>query len=369
MKIVDVTLKMFLWDGFEPVVYGPNVRSSATSSEMGLVEISTDEGVSGYSFLGASYSSAKADAQRFIDVIRPLLIGENPLERERLHKRMWGRHRAATVRAISAADVALWDLAGRAANMPIHALLGTYRDSIPAYISSPAHSTPEGYRDEALSWKERGVTAYKLHVPSPWRRDIEACRAVRDAVGPGYVLMLDASWSYDYPTALKVGRALEELDFLWYEDPLGEWDIPSYVKLKQKLDIPLMATELPFAGLETYSVWLTAQATDYLRGGVAFKGGITNAIKTAHLAEAFGMNYEIHHGTNSINNVANLHVAMAIKNCDYLEVVVPEKNNKYGLVEDLKIDRDGHLHAPMKPGLGVEIDFSHIEKKKLALLR
>jgi len=368
MKITDVTLKMFLWDGFKPVVYGPNVRSNATSSEIGLVEISTDEGVSGFSFLGASYSSASQDAQRFIDMIKPVLMGENPLEREKLHKRMWGRHRGAGVRAVAAADVALWDLAGRAAGMPIHALLGTYRDSILAYISSPAHETNEGYVEEVLHWKERGAKAYKLHIPLPWQRDVAACTAVRDAVGPDFTLMLDASWAYDYPTAIKVGRALEELDFLWLEDPLGEWEVSNYVKLKQKLSIPLMATELPFAGLETYSVWLMAQATDYLRGGVAAKGGITNAIKTAHLAEAFGMNYEIHHGMNSINNVANLHVAMAIRNCDYLEVVTPEANNKYGLVEDLEIDRDGLIHAPTEPGLGVEIDFDFIEKRKLAIL-
>ena len=80
------------------------------------------------------------------------------------------------------------------------------------------------------------------------------------------------------------------------------------------------------------------------------------------------MNYEIHHGTNSLNNVANLHVAMAIANCDYLEVVTPAANNKYALVDDLEIDRDGLIHAPTGPGLGVEIDFALIERKKLGTL-
>lgn len=369
MKIVDVTLTMFLWDGFSPVVYGPMVKSAATSSEMALVEIRTDEGVTGHAFLGASYSTAKADAQRFIDMLKPLVMGENPLDRERLHKKMWARVRSIPVRCISAMDIALWDLAGKAAGMPIHALIGTYRKSIPAYISSPAYDRIEDYCDEVLEWKARGVTAYKLHIPLPWQRDIEACTAVRKAVGDGFALMLDSSWAYNYYQALKVGRAIDELGYLWFEDPLSEWEIPNYIKLKQKLDIPIMATEAPFAGLETYSVWLTNQATDYLRGGVAFKGGITNALKTAHLAEAFGMNYELHHGTNSLNNVANLHVAMAIANCDYFEVVTPAANNKYGLVEDIEIDSDGLIQAPTAPGLGVQIDFALIERKKLAVLR
>jgi len=368
VKIVDVRLTMFLWDGFEPVVYGPMVKSAATSSEIGLVEIRTDDGITGHAFLGASYSTAKNDAQRFIDMLKPLLMGENPLERERLHKKMWARNRGIPIRCISAADIALWDIAGKAAGLPIHALIGTYRNSIPAYISSPAYDRIEDYVEEVLAWKERGVTAYKLHVPLPWQRDVEACTAVRKAVGDDFALMLDSSWAYEYPAALKVGRAIEELGYLWFEDPLKEWEIPNYIKLKQKLDIPIMATEAPFAGLETYAIWLTSQATDYLRGGVAFKGGITNALKTAHLAEAFGMNYEIHHGTNSLNNVANLHVAMAIANCDYLEVVTPAANNKYALANDLEIDHAGLIHAPTGPGLGVEIDFALIERKKLGVL-
>lgn len=369
MKITDVSITLFEWDGFGPVVYGPTVASAATRSTLGLVRIDTDAGVSGHAFLGAAYAPATIDAQRFMDVFAPLLLGQNPLERERLHKLMWARVRGVSVRALSAADIALWDLAGNHAGMPVHALLGSYRSAIPAYISSPAHPTPQAYCDEALAWKERGVRGYKLHIAGPWQGDVAACAAVRRAVGDGYPLMLDAGWSYDYTTALRVGRALEDLDYDWFEDPLTEWDIPGYVKLRQKLDVPLMATELPFAGLETYSVWLTAQATDYLRGSVAFKGGITNAIKTAHLAEAFRMNYEIHHGANSLNNVANLHVAMAIRNCDWLEVLVPEANNKWGLVEDLRIDRDGLVHAPQRPGLGVEIDFDLIRRRTLGVLR
>jgi L-alanine-DL-glutamate epimerase-like enolase superfamily enzyme len=191
---------------------------------------------------------------------------------------------------------------------------------------------------------------------------------VRRAVGDDYPLMLDATWSYDYPSAVRVGHALDALDFHWFEDPLAEWNIHGYVKLRQKVRVPLMATELPFGGLDQYAPWILAQATDFLRGDVCFKGGITTCVKTAHLAEAFGMNYELHHGCNSLNNVAILHIAMAIRNCEYFEVLLPDAANKFGLIEDIAVDAQGLVHAPTGPGLGVAIDFERIKRNTQALL-
>jgi L-alanine-DL-glutamate epimerase-like enolase superfamily enzyme len=96
--------------------------------------------------------------------------------------------------------------------------------------------------------------------------------------------------------------------------------------------------------------WIINRATDYLRGDVAVKGGITALIKTAHLAEGFDMNFEVHHGGNSLNNVANLHVIMAIKNCEHFEVLLPAEAQKYGLVQDIEVDGSGLVHAPTAPG-------------------
>ena len=142
----------------------------------------------------------------------------------------------------------------------------------------------------------------------------------------------------------------------------------NYVKLRQQLAIPLMATEYSPGGFGAYAPWLMSQATDYLRGDVAVKGGITACLKTAHLAEAFHMNYEVHHGGNSLNNAANLHVIMAIKNCEYFEVLLPSGAQKYGLVEDIDPDEDGFVHAFNEPVLGAQIDFELIERKQTALL-
>jgi L-alanine-DL-glutamate epimerase-like enolase superfamily enzyme len=186
--------------------------------------------------------------------------------------------------------------------------------------------------------------------------------AVRKAVGDGYKLMLDSSWLYTFPEALRVGRAIEELGFHWFEDPLPEEDIYNYVKLRQKLEIPLMATESSPGAFHAYQTWIMNQATDYLRGDVAVKGGITACIKTAHLAEAFRMTYEIHHGGNSLNNIANLHVMCAIPNSELFEVILPDEVQKFAVIDDLQVGPDGMVHVPQKPGLGVEIDFDLIRR-------
>jgi L-alanine-DL-glutamate epimerase-like enolase superfamily enzyme len=367
MKIVDVKMTLFTWADLPQVRYAPIVKMGG-SVRLGLLAVTTDDGIVGHAFLGSSNRSAERDSQGLIEYLKPVIMGQNPLERERLAGELWNAAHGVGVPAIGAVDVALWDIAGKAANMPIYHLLGSYRDSVPAYASSPAFDSPEEYRDMALKYKSEGWRAYKIHAPHPWRSDIAVCEAVRAAVGDGYPLMLDATWSYDYPTALRVGRAIQDLDFYWYEDPLAKWHIDGYVKLRQNLHIPLMATELPPGGLEQYSPWLLAQATDFLRGDVWLKGGITTCMKAAHVAEAFNMNFEIHHGGNSLNNVANLHVAMAIKNCEYFEVLLPDEVNKYGLVHDIEIDADGLVHAPTGPGVGAEIDFDLIRRNTYAVL-
>jgi L-alanine-DL-glutamate epimerase-like enolase superfamily enzyme len=129
-----------------------------------------------------------------------------------------------------------------------------------------------------------------------------------------------------------------------------------------------MATEHSPGGFHDYAIWITSQATDYLRGDVAVKGGISACLKIACLADAFRMNYELHHGGNSLNNVANLHVMCAIPNSEFLEVILPDHIQKYAVIDDLEIEADGTVRVPQKPGLGVQIDFDLIRSRTIAAL-
>jgi L-alanine-DL-glutamate epimerase-like enolase superfamily enzyme len=368
MKITDVTLTLFAWDDIPATTYGRHTGRFSGQSQLGLVTITTDGGLQGHAFLGSAMRGAHMDGHSLIHYLKPLVMGQDPLDRERLYQAMAQRIRNTTYRAIGAMDIALWDIGGKAANLPIHRLLGSYRTSVPAYASSAVLPSKEAYAEEAGAFRRDGWTAYKIHPPTDPAVDIEVCRAVRRAVGDAYTVMLDSTWAYQYPEALRVGKVAEELGLYWYEDPLADDDLLSYVKLKQQLSIPILATEYTPGGLTAYAPWLVHQATDYLRGDVAVKGGITALVKTAHLAEAFHMNYEIHHGGNSLNNVANLHVIMAIRNCEFFEVLLPAGAQKYGLAQDVEVDRQGRVHAFDGPGLGAAIDFALIARKKTAVL-
>jgi L-alanine-DL-glutamate epimerase-like enolase superfamily enzyme len=368
MKITDVHLTLFGWDDIPATRYGIHTGTFSGASQLGLVTVETDEGVKGHAFLGSAMRGAHLDGQSLIQYLKPVVLGQDPLARERLYQAMWQKNRQTTLRAIGALDVALWDIAGKVTGLPIHRLLGSYRSSAPAYASSAVLPSKEAYAEEASRFKSEGWTAYKIHPPTDPAVDAEVCRAVRCALGDGFTVMLDPTWAYQYPEALRVGKVIEELGFYWYEDPLADDDLLSYVKLKQHLVIPILATEYAPGGLTAYAPWLVHQATDYLRGDVAVKGGITALVKAAHLAEAFHMNFEIHHGGNSLNNVANLHVTMAIRNCEFFEVLLPAGAQKYGLVQDIEVDKRGLVHAFEGPGLGATIDFGLIERKKIAVL-
>src|SRR5713226_8634133 len=368
MKITDVHLTLFAWDDIPATQYGRHTGKFGGASQLGLLTIATDEGVKGHAFLGSSMRGAHIDGQSLIQYLKPVVLNQDPLERERLYQAMWHKNRQTSYRAIGAMDVALWDIAGKVAGLPIYRLLGSYRESAPAYASSAVLPSKETYAEEATRFKAEGWTAYKIHPPTDPVVDAEVCRAVRRAVGDSFTVMLDSTWAYQYPEALRVGKVVEELGFHWYEDPLADDDLLSYVKLKQLLSNQILATEYSPGGLTAFAPWLVHQATDYLRGDVAVKGGITALVKAAHLAEAFHMNYEVHHGGNSLNNVANLHVIMAIKNCEFFEVLLPAGAQKYGLGQDIEVDKRGLVHAFDGPGLGAAIDFDLIERKKIAVL-
>ena len=334
------------------------------------LKLTTDDGLSG---LGdATLNGRELAVVAYLrEHVVPLLIGRDASSIEDtwqfLYRSAYWRRGPVTMAAIAAVDVALWDLVGKAMGQPIHRLLGTFRESVPAYASSAVLPSAAAYAEQAVEFKEYGWAAYKIHPPTRWQEDIKVCEAVRRAVGD-YTIMLDSTWAYDFPAALRVGRAVQEMNYFWYEDPLHDQDIYNYVKLKQQLSIPILATEYPITGLESYQPWIMNQATDYLRGDVAVKGGITTLVKTAHLAEAFRMTYEVHHGGNSLNNVANLHVIAAIRNTTFFEVLLPDGAQKYGLELDIAVGRDGMVHVPNGPGLGAVIDFKLIQRKKMAVL-
>jgi L-alanine-DL-glutamate epimerase-like enolase superfamily enzyme len=206
-------------------------------------------------------------------------------------------------------------------------------------------------------------------------QDIAVCGQVRMAVGDDYRLMLDSAWAYSYREALDAGFAIQELGFHWYEDPLGPDDIEGYVRLKQHLWIPIVATETTAGGLYALPRWIAARATDALRGDVVIKGGLTGMMKIGALAEAHHLPCEVHDAYNGIGNLATVHLVMAMPACSMYEVLTIHEPRRYdlehlsyGLAEPISIDRDGFVHAPERPGLGIGIDWDLIRSSVIAEL-
>ena len=191
MKITDITLTLFSWESIPSTIYGHHSARPTGKSDLGLLAVTTDEGIIGHAFLGTSSNPASLDGPGLIRFLKPVLMGQNPLDRERLNRLLWGRARAATVRSIGACDVALWDIGGKVANLPIHRLIGTCRDNISAYASSEIHGSIEAYAEQARHYQSTGWAAYKIHPPQRWQEDIKVCEAVRKAVGDDYRIMLE----------------------------------------------------------------------------------------------------------------------------------------------------------------------------------
>lgn len=359
VKIVDVKVQCYSYP--TPALHR---RRFGATQDATIVRIQTDEGLEGYGTARAQGgTSGRVIGEAALTVARPRLVGEDPFQREMLWQRLWALDRSSYLQIFvtGAVDVALWDLAGKALGVPVWKLLGGYREKLPAYASSARHDSEEGYAAEAVAYRARGFTAYKLHPIGDPDRDISTCRAVREAVGSQMVLMLDPSCVYDHQQALRVGRELEKLDFYWYEEPLNDYDIRGYAELCRALDIPVIAAETVAGSIRSTAQFIAMNAADILRADVYWRGGITGVMKTAHLCEAFGIKTEIHHGATPLMDVANLHCSCAMRNCDYFEVLVPEDSYRYGLKQYLEVDREGDVHAPTGSGLGVEIDWDYIE--------
>ena len=155
MKITDVKVTVWEWQDIPPTRYTLSVKSSGTrSTHMALVRIITDEGIEGHAFLGNALSSLGNDANTIIERFKPMLVGQDPLAREKIFQRMMNWAMGPILRVIGAIDVALWDLAGKAAGVPIHKLMGSYRSSVPAYASSAVFEHTEEYAEEAVRYKE-----------------------------------------------------------------------------------------------------------------------------------------------------------------------------------------------------------------------
>ena len=382
MKITDVRVKAFRtyadrWDmGHARLLSKAEILQTVTMIE-------TDEGVTG-TYLGGAFHGIDTegltvtDREMMTHRIRDVLVGQDPFDREMIWKWMWVANIQENVASV--VDNALWDLVGRALNTPVHKLMGGARDRVKAYASTyPNIGKPHVYAEHAIACRNEGYRAYKIHphyfwnpetgTPTPGRpsnikADIETIHLVREAVGPDYVLMYDPWGTYmSLEQAIQVGRELEKLNYYWYEHPMPEYRVESYVRLSRELSIPILSPEIAAGGVFTRAEWILRGAGDMSRIDT-IRGGITGARKTAVVSEAYGLRCEYH-----VGGWANLQVMGATPEdtSEYYEkgLLAPgvdyDASHPYLKNTCDKLDAEGYVTVPTLPGLGYEIEWDYID--------
>lgn len=359
MKITGLTVKTF--------APRPNAHQEvpeyvvASTLRNGVAIVHTDAGIDGVVSAAAGVLEQLAERWRGA---REHIEGQDPFARGRIEallKRRFGW----SGRVLGVLDYGLWDIAGKALGKPVYQLLGATREKVRAYASTIHHASDERFIEIALECVELGYRAIKLHPYCLAADDIRLCRAVREAVGDEVVLMID-SLAYPGPysrrDALRVARVLDELDFLWFEDPLPKTDLDGLAELKRCCQTVQVRMGDKVEDIREYAAMIRRDCLDIVAGPAYF--GIAELMKLAHLAEVHGLKMEPH---DFGGGTASLQVLLAITNGDYYEVAVPHgcrDGNIYpGVYLDLVTpDAAGYVHAPTKPGLGFEIDFAAAEK-------
>jgi L-alanine-DL-glutamate epimerase-like enolase superfamily enzyme len=326
-----------------------------------IIKVETDEGITGM--------VQSERGQLIADLVHRRLkrfIGMDPLMTEYLWHRIWefDRIEEFPIYVLGMLDIACWDIKARAANMPLYKLLGGYEARVPVYASTITWDTMDDFERHIKECRDEGFTAFKLHAWGDVDEDAELSRNLRRWVGDDADLMFDGAAGWDYVQSLKFGHVLEELNYLWYEEPMREFDLPSYTELCRSLDIPVLAAETSDGCHWNTATWIQNRALDMVRIGAKNKGGITGSVKIAHLAESFGMRAQVHSG-----GYANLHLCAAIPNNDYFEIIVFNTDHIKGLKSQTELPiTDGYITVPEEPGIQPHPDWDEIEAKAVTII-
>lgn len=326
-----------------------------------FVKITTDDGLVGWGEALAPVAPEVA-AEIIRQLIAPVLIGRDPLAGDVLWSMMYdlmrdrGHYGGFMLDAISACDIALWDLRGKLLNQPVYQLLGgAYRQPIPCYVSGLPRPDDAGRVALAESWAKKGFTAFKLAAGYGVEADTASVAALRHALGSASPILLDAHWNYTLDQAITLGRKLEDLDAALLEAPLNPEDLDGHARLAAALALPVAIGETERTRYQ-FRPWLTAYAADILQPDVG-RVGISETLKIAHMAEAFNIRVAPHLSVNlGVGIAASIHTAAAIANLYMLEYQPPVFELANTLLENPIVCEQGAYHLPEGVGLGVQIN-------------
>jgi D-galactarolactone cycloisomerase len=340
-----------------------------------LVEIVGEDGLSGW---GEAFGPPLLTAP-VVEFYKPLLIGADAFATELHWQTLYNRLRdhgqkGLAIEALSAVDIALWDLKGRRLGLPVHRLMGgPLRSRVEAYATGfyrKRGGDAAAYLiDEARQRAEAGFGAIKLKLGFGVDEDVRLCRAIRKAVGEKMTVMVDANHAYDATAAIRVGRQIEELDIAWFEEPVPPEDLQGYKQVKSALRIPIAGGEAEFTRWG-FRPLIVERAVDILQPDVCAAGGLSECKKIADMANAFGVRVNPHVWGTGVALAASLHlIAVLPDNPPSLDPIAPllefdqsEHPMRMAMLTEPITHHAGWVEVPGGPGLGIEIDRAAIAK-------
>ena len=343
---------------------------STTKRDAIIVRVQTDAGITGY---GEAHPGRSPGAITSLihSTIAPMLLGMRATDVvgawQRVHRMQLSSHGlgAGASLALSGIDMALWDIRGKAAGMPLYELLGGTRRRLPAYAGGIAlgYQPKESLADEAQGYIERGYKALKLRLGDGATQDIERVLHVRKALGDSVDILTDANTVYTMADARRVLPVLADIRAGWLEEPFACNDFASYRDAAQVTPlVPIAAGENHYTRFE-FAQLLEAGAVKVWQPDLSKCGGITEGVRIAAIASAWRIPINPHSSATGLNHAATLHFMAATENSGYFEACVSKFNpfrDMFGT--QFEIGRDGCVEPPSGPGLGVEVDESLFEK-------
>jgi L-alanine-DL-glutamate epimerase-like enolase superfamily enzyme len=352
-KIDDVSTTLLSIPLKRPVEGHPYLGRRATSN-FAVLQLKTEDGLSGFGLAHTSTIGKARALEIMIHELFPLLLGQSVFDHEQIYLRAHTfftdlGHSGAALQALAAVDIALWDLRGKALNQPLHRLLGTQRERVPCYYSGGLRrqQTIDQLAVDAADIIARGFGGMKLRLGArPFAEDVERVRAVREAIGPNKLLMVDLNWSLTPPEAIRLGRMLEPFDLYWFEDPVARDDFEGLAEVSRALDLRVTFGET-LEKLGEYRLCLEKNAADCYMADVQKVGGIGAWLRIAALLDAWHRPVASH-----VEPEVQVHLVAAAPNGITVEY---NPNHEVLYREKLTIE-DGYLELPHGPGLGCELN-------------
>lgn len=347
-----------------------------------FVEVKTDEGITGWGEVTTTHPVANRAVCAILRELGPMIEGDDPIQIEKIWNKIFRRFtymgsRGASTNAISGIDIALWDIRGKALNQPIYNLLGgAVRDSIELYTHPDPNIGPDEARKQGKEIADSGHKALKFD-PYPSMAEEqngylsgkmdargeaegnEITAAFREGAGPEMELLIDAHGRFDVPTAVRLSRSVSSSNIHWWEEPVPVESTHALKNVRAQIELPISVGERLHTRWEFVAV-LEQDLTDFLMPDVTWTGGISELKKISTMAEAYYVPISPHDASGPINVLAGAHVMMSVPNFYKLETA-RHRLDAYDVFIETPIDvREGSLHVPDAPGLGIEINMDFL---------